>query len=135
MPIYEFQCLECGRRTERLQRFEDPPLAACPHCGGEVKKLISAAAVQFKGSGWYVTDYAGRGKAKGGEGKDEKAEKADKADKADKAEKAEKADKAATGDEKAAAGPEKGVTTGSETAKSSEKAPGSAKSGGNVSSE
>ena len=129
MPIYEFQCLECGRRTERLQRFEDPPLAACPHCGGEVKKLISAAAVQFKGSGWYVTDYAGRGKAKGAEGKDEKA------DKADQAERADKADKAAKGDEKSAATPEKGVTTGSETAKSSEKAPGSAKPGGNVSSE
>jgi putative FmdB family regulatory protein len=125
MPIYEFQCLECGRRTERLQRFVDPPLAACPHCGGEVKKLISAAAVQFKGSGWYVTDYAGRGKG-GSEGKDEKAEKADKAD---------KADKTAKSDEKAAAAPDKGVTTGSETAKSTEKAPGSAKSGGNVSSE
>ncbi len=120
MPIYEFQCLECGRRTERLQRFEDPPLAACPHCGGEVKKLVSAAAMHFKGSGWYVTDYAGRDKGKGGEGKDEKAEKADKADKAG---------------EKAASEPEKGVTTGSETAKPSEKAPRSAKSGGNVSSE
>lgn len=125
MPIYEFQCLECGRRTERLQRFDDPPLAACPHCGGEVKKLISAPAVQFKGSGWYVTDYAGRDKSKGGEGKDEKADKADQADKAE----------AAKGDEKAASGLEKGVTTGSETAKSSEKAPGGAKSGGNVSSE
>jgi putative FmdB family regulatory protein len=123
MPIYEFQCLECGRRTERLQRFVDPPLAACPHCGGEVKKLISAPAVQFKGSGWYVTDYAGRGKSKGGEGKDEKAEKA------------ETADKAATGGEKAASGPDKGVTTGGETGKSSEKAPPGAKSGGNVSSE
>ena len=120
MPIYEFQCLECGRRTERLQRFEDPPLAACPHCGGEVKKLISAPAVQFKGSGWYVTDYGGRGKAKGGEGKDEKAEKTGEA---------------AAGGEKAASGPEKGVTTGSETAKPSEKAPAGAKSGGNVSSE
>ena len=135
MPIYEFQCLECGRRTERLQRFEDPPLAACPHCGGEVKKLISAAAMHFKGSGWYVTDYAGRGKDKGSEGKDEKAEKADKADKADKTDKADKADKADKSGEKAASGPEKGVTTGSETAKPSEKAPAGAKSGGNVSSE
>ncbi|HVF61572.1 MAG TPA: FmdB family zinc ribbon protein [Thermoanaerobaculia bacterium] len=120
MPIYEFQCLECGRRTERLQRFEDPPLAACPHCGGEVKKLISAAAVQFKGSGWYVTDYAGRGKGQGSEGKDETAGKTEKADK---------------GGEKASSGPEKGVTTGSETAKPSEKAPAGAKSRGNVSSE
>lgn len=58
MPMYEYECLSCGKRTERLQRFDDPPLATCPACGGEVKKLISAPAVQFKGSGWYVTDYA-----------------------------------------------------------------------------
>jgi putative FmdB family regulatory protein len=65
MPIYEYQCQSCGTRTERLQRMDGPPLAACPACGGEVKKLISAPAVQFKGSGWYVTDYAGKGKDQG----------------------------------------------------------------------
>lgn len=68
MPIYEYQCLSCGKRTELLQRMADPPLATCPECGGEVKKLISAPAVQFKGSGWYVTDYAGK---KGGASKGE----------------------------------------------------------------
>lgn len=61
MPIYEYECRSCGKRTELLQRMDDPPLAACPDCGGEVKKLFSAPAVQFKGSGWYVTDYAGKG--------------------------------------------------------------------------
>ncbi|HKV12198.1 MAG TPA: FmdB family zinc ribbon protein [Thermoanaerobaculia bacterium] len=65
MPLYEYECLKCGKRTELLQRFDDAPLAACPQCGGEVKKLLSAPAVQFKGSGWYVTDYAGK---KGGGG-------------------------------------------------------------------
>jgi putative FmdB family regulatory protein len=60
MPLYEYECLNCGKRTEILQRFDDAPLAACPKCGGEVKKLLSAPAVQFKGSGWYVTDYAGK---------------------------------------------------------------------------
>lgn len=60
MPIYEYECLKCGKRTELLQRLDEPPLAACPHCGGEVKKLISSPAVQFKGTGWYVTDYAGK---------------------------------------------------------------------------
>ena len=65
MPIYEYQCLSCGKRTELLQRMADPPLATCPECGGEVKKLVSAPAVQFKGSGWYVTDYAGKGKDPG----------------------------------------------------------------------
>ncbi|HYG64944.1 MAG TPA: FmdB family zinc ribbon protein [Thermoanaerobaculia bacterium] len=68
MPIYEYQCQSCGKRSELLQRMADPPLAVCPECGGEVKKLMSAPAVQFKGSGWYVTDYAGK---KGGEGKSE----------------------------------------------------------------
>lgn len=63
MPMYEYECLSCGKRTELLQRFDDAPLATCPACGGEVKKLISAPAVQFKGSGWYVTDYAGKGSA------------------------------------------------------------------------
>jgi putative FmdB family regulatory protein len=65
MPIYEYECRSCGKRTELLQRMADPPLATCPDCGGEVKKLFSAPAVQFKGSGWYVTDYAGKGKDKG----------------------------------------------------------------------
>jgi putative FmdB family regulatory protein len=70
MPLYEYECRSCGKRTEVLQRFADAPLAACPHCGGEVKKLFSAPAVQFKGTGWYVTDYAGKGKPGGGESKD-----------------------------------------------------------------
>ena len=60
MPIYEYECLQCEKRTELLQRLDEPPLAACPECGGEVRKLISAPAFQFKGSGWYVTDYAGK---------------------------------------------------------------------------
>lgn len=60
MPIYEYECRQCGKRTELLQRMDDAPMATCPECGGEVRKLISAPAVQFKGSGWYVTDYAGK---------------------------------------------------------------------------
>ena len=60
MPIYEYQCLVCGTRTEHLQKISDPPLPACPKCGGEVKKLISSPAFQFKGSGFYATDYAGK---------------------------------------------------------------------------
>lgn len=64
MPIYEYQCDECGHRTEAIQRLSDPPLSDCGECGGPVRRLISAPAVQFKGSGWYVTDYAGR---KGGD--------------------------------------------------------------------
>jgi putative FmdB family regulatory protein len=58
MPLYEYQCESCGRRSEVLQKLSDPPLAVCPHCGGALKKLLSAPAFQLKGSGWYATDYA-----------------------------------------------------------------------------
>jgi putative FmdB family regulatory protein len=58
MPLYEYQCRKCGHRFERIQRFSDPLIKKCPQCGGKVEQLLSAPAVQFKGSGWYVTDYA-----------------------------------------------------------------------------
>ena len=58
MPLYEYQCQQCGTRTEALQNFGAPPLTTCEACGGELKRLLSAPAVQFKGAGWYVTDYA-----------------------------------------------------------------------------
>jgi putative FmdB family regulatory protein len=59
MPIYEYVCATCGRKTEAIQRVGEKPLRICPHCGGKLKKAFSAPAVHFKGSGWYVTDYAG----------------------------------------------------------------------------
>jgi putative FmdB family regulatory protein len=65
MPLYEYQCDGCGHRFELIQRFSDPPADACPKCGGVVRKLLSSPAIQFKGSGWYITDYARKG---GGEG-------------------------------------------------------------------
>jgi putative FmdB family regulatory protein len=60
MPIYEYECRKCGHRLEVMQRVSDPPRKRCPECGGALKKLISAPAIQFKGSGWYVTDYGGK---------------------------------------------------------------------------
>jgi putative FmdB family regulatory protein len=58
MPLYEYECESCGTRFEKIQKFSDPPIDVCPKCGqGPVKKLISSPAIQFKGSGWYVTDY------------------------------------------------------------------------------
>jgi putative FmdB family regulatory protein len=68
MPIYEYQCRRCGHRLEAMQKVSDPPLRRCPECRGGLKKLVSAPAFQFKGSGWYVTDYAGK---KGAEPKGE----------------------------------------------------------------
>ena len=60
MPLYEYQCEACGNRFEKIVKFSDPPLESCPKCGGAVQKLLSSPAIQFKGSGWYVTDYAAR---------------------------------------------------------------------------
>lgn len=58
MPLYEYECQRCKRRVEKIQSFTAPPLTTCEACGGPLEKLISAPAIQFKGSGWYVTDYA-----------------------------------------------------------------------------
>lgn len=74
MPIYEYQCQKCGHRLETMQRYSDPPLTECPECAGALKKLISAPAFQFKGSGWYVTDYAGKKGEKKGDGAEGKAD-------------------------------------------------------------
>ena len=85
MPLYEYQCDACAHRFEQIQRFSDPPLTSCPECGGAVRKLVSSPAIQFKGSGWYVTDYARQGKkdpaeaeAKAGAGADGAASKSEK---------------------------------------------------------
>jgi putative FmdB family regulatory protein len=61
MPLYEYQCQECGERAEHVQRFDDPPFTICGSCGGPLKKLFSAPAIQFKGSGFYLTDYGRSG--------------------------------------------------------------------------
>lgn len=61
MPLYEYECAACGRAFEKIQKFSDPPVQECPSCGkGPVHKLLSAPAIQFKGTGWYITDYAGK---------------------------------------------------------------------------
>src|SRR5215813_7909928 len=58
MPLYEYQCKKCGHRFEKILKFSDKPIKKCPDCDGAVEQLLSAPAVQFKGGGWYVTDYA-----------------------------------------------------------------------------
>ena len=58
MPLYEYQCESCSNRFEKIQKFSDPLVDVCPKCGGPVKKLPSSPAIQFKGSGWSITDYA-----------------------------------------------------------------------------
>lgn len=84
MPIYEYECRKCGHRFERIQKFSDRRVRTCPECKGRVERLVHAPAIQFKGSGWYVTDYSDAGKAKAeagkkeaGDGKKEPAKKGD----------------------------------------------------------
>ncbi|MHB8173252.1 MAG: FmdB family zinc ribbon protein [Nitrospirota bacterium] len=108
MPIYEYECKECGKRFDALQKFSDEPLKECKFCGGAVRKLMGTPALQFKGTGWYVTDYAGKtpkptgnakegGTEKGGESA--KKEKSDSPAKESAAGQPETADRPASGGE------------------------------------
>jgi putative FmdB family regulatory protein len=88
MPLYEYRCEACGSTFEKIQKFSDPPLEVCEKCGkGPVKKLISSPAIQFKGSGWYITDYAKKSSTDGGAAKPaaEKSEKTESPAKTDTA--------------------------------------------------
>lgn len=60
MPLYEYECTKCHKRTEKIESAFGPHLKKCPHCRAKVERVLTAAAIQFKGSGWYVTDYAGK---------------------------------------------------------------------------
>jgi putative FmdB family regulatory protein len=75
MPLYEYECDACAHRFEKIQKFSDPPVDKCPVCGSPVHKLLSSPAIQFKGSGWYITDYARKDSQAAG--KTEKSEKGD----------------------------------------------------------
>ena len=70
MPLYEYECNDCEHRFERIQKFSDPLVSSCPECSGEVRKLLSSPAIQFKGTGWYVTDYAKKPSGTDGEAKE-----------------------------------------------------------------
>jgi putative FmdB family regulatory protein len=122
MPLREYECQACHRRIEKIKSFSAPPETVCPHCGGELQQTLSAPAIQFKGSGWYVSDYAksgetkkrsqdgsGEGKSGGNDGGEKKSGAADVSASADKA----SGDKSSGGSEKtgaAAASPAKSVS-------------------------
>ena len=101
MPNYEYLCQKCGHRFEKIQKFSDAMLKKCPECGGKIEQVISAPAVQFKGSGWYVTDYAKKSStlasgadsgSKGDAGKDSGSSKDSGSDSATKKESKPKAE-------------------------------------------
>ncbi len=72
MPIYEYECTNCGHRIEVMQKFSDPPIEECEKCHGKMKKLISQCTFHLKGTGWYVTDYGSKSKQKESESKSSK---------------------------------------------------------------
>ncbi|PYR00152.1 MAG: transcriptional regulator [Acidobacteria bacterium] len=100
MPLYEYECDACRHRFERIQKFSDPLEDTCPTCGGRVRKLMSSPAIQFKGSGFYITDYATKEHSAAAKADSAPAEQADKAgtsgksDTSEKTQKPEKAEKA-----------------------------------------
>jgi putative FmdB family regulatory protein len=114
MPLYEYQCESCNHRFEKIQKYTDPAPDACPNCGGTVRKLASSPAIQFKGTGWYITDYAkktGADSGKSSGGKSETAEKSDAGAKSDSSpDTSSTSEKAATSD--------KSTSTDTATAKS-----------------
>ena len=106
MPLYEYECDSCAHRFERIQKFSDPLVDTCPKCGGVVRKLLSSPAIQFKGSGWYITDYAKRSGSVESSSSPSSSSKGESADK--KSESSEKSSKSSDSSEsKPAATPSK----------------------------
>ena len=95
MPLHEYKCKKCKHKFEKIQKFSDRPLKKCPECGGPLEQVLHAPAVQFKGTGWYVTDYAAKSETKT-DGAAEKKEGAAKEDGAKGKEKETKPKKAET---------------------------------------
>ena len=95
MPIYEYKCLDCGMHVEKMQKVSDDPLKVCENCGGKMEKQWSRSGFQFKGEGWYVTDYADKKSGKAG-GKPEKTEKPEKSSAGESTAKTETASKEKT---------------------------------------
>jgi putative FmdB family regulatory protein len=124
MPLYEYQCDACGRQFELIRKFSDPPLEKCPHCGGTVRKLFSSPAIQFKGSGFYITDYAKKDQTPASQSGETKSETASKdkdtgeksSDKTDRAEKSDKTEKPGKGEKTEKASKSDKTTTKTEAA-------------------
>jgi putative FmdB family regulatory protein len=104
MPIYEYSCKKCGKTIEVIQKFSDSPLKKHQGCGGTLTKLVSAAGFQFKGTGWYVTDYGRKGKNGDSESKETKETKESSKDSPDKKESAAKSESSSKESSKKSAG-------------------------------
>ncbi|MBI4486502.1 MAG: zinc ribbon domain-containing protein [Acidobacteria bacterium] len=129
MPLYEYQCDACGHRFEKIQKFSDAREDTCPKCGGIVRKLISSPAIQFKGSGFYITDYAKKDytDASRADGKATEEGKSDsgKTDKTEKTEKSDKSAQADTSSESAKSEKSEKTTSSSDSTSASDSTPAS----------
>ena len=96
MPIYEYECNKCGHRFEVIQKIADAPVKKCEKCKGKVEKLISSPAIQFKGTGWYVTDYAKKGSRQDSSKPEKSADSASSASSESSAKSTKKKEKAGT---------------------------------------
>jgi putative FmdB family regulatory protein len=110
LPLYEYECKKCHRRMEKIRKFSDPPLTKCESCGGKLEQLISSPSIRFKGSGWYVNDYA------------KKSTPPESSSDGDSSPSTEKKDTSAGKEKAAEKGKEKGAEKGKESSKSSEPA-------------
>src|SRR5580692_11448990 len=129
MPLYEYECTTCHKHTEKIQKFSDPEITVCPHCGGPLERVISAPAISFKGGGWYADGYGnakpkagGSGESKGGESKSSDSSKGDSGGAAKSGEAA-----SSSGKESSAA-PASGSSAGSAASSSAAAAPASTSS-------
>jgi putative FmdB family regulatory protein len=103
LPLYEYKCEKCSHRFEKIEKHSASETKKCPKCGANAPRQISAAGIQFKGSGWYVTDYAGKGSSSStseGDGASSKTEKTDNSEKSGKSEKSESKSSEAKSSEK-----------------------------------
>ncbi len=107
MPLYEYQCKKCKHRFEKIQKFSDKMLKKCPECGGPIEQMVSAPAVQFKGSGWYVTDYAKKGSSSASSSSSENESSAKQAKEAKEEKKDSKSDKDKKDDKPKSESPQK----------------------------
>ena len=125
MPLYEYQCDACGHRFEKIQKFSDPLVDTCPKCGGKVHKLMSSPAIQFKGSGFYITDYAKKDHVAAAKADSDGASKSEKADKSGKSEKSEKTEKADSSSKAEKSSTSSDASSSSSSSSSSSPAPAS----------
>jgi putative FmdB family regulatory protein len=115
MPLYEYACDACGHKFEKIQKFSDPLERQCPNCGGEVRKLMSSPAIQFKGSGFYITDYAKKDQAASAKADKAAGEKSEAGSAAEKSGKSDSSTKTETTSSSTSSGDSSSSTAASTT--------------------